>query len=409
MARGNRLGVFFRLQILIGVGVLLLFTGCQKKAVKEIPPIATVEVAEVLVRDVPIHSEWTASTDGFINAAIRAQVQGYLIEQEYKEGDFVRKGQVLFRIDPRTFQATLEQAEGQLTEQKARWENARANLERIRPLVERRAVSQKDLDDAVGLERATHAAVIAAQAVVDKARVDLSFTRITSPIDGIAGIARIQIGNLVGPASPGELTNVSTVDPIKVYVGMSEVEYLRFVSRESGRLQRFPLELVLADGTVHPHPGAFSFAARSVDIKTGTIKMAALFPNPGNVLRPGQFARVRAKMEIKRGALLIPQRAVTELQGQYQVAVITPDKKVAIRSVKVGERVDRFWIIEEGLKAGDTVVVEGLQKIKEGAAVKTTPFKSDSAAPSPVSPTAASGEGPRPESGSADLKKSGRK
>ena len=235
----------------------------------------------VIQRDVPIYTEWTASTDGLVNATIRAQVQGYLITQDYREGDFVKKGQVLFQIDPRTFQAALEQAQGQLAQARARWENARANLERIKPLVERRAVSLKDLDDAVGDEQEDQAAVASAQAAVDKARLDLGFTKIVSPIPGIAGIARAQIGDLVGPGSIDELTVVSTVDPIKVYIPMSEQEFLRDVENSRGRAERMELRLILADGTVHPETGTFAFADRQVDVKTGTIKVAVLFPNPG--------------------------------------------------------------------------------------------------------------------------------
>ncbi|HMK64805.1 MAG TPA: efflux RND transporter periplasmic adaptor subunit, partial [Thermodesulfobacteriota bacterium] len=375
MTRKNKLVLFFQIGFFLGSGVMLGLTGCQKAVTKEAPPPVTVEISEVLVQDVPIYSEWTASLDGFVNAAIRAQVQGYLIEQNYKEGDLVRKGQVLFKIDPRTFQAAVEQAEAQLSEQRARWDNARANLERIKPLVERKAVSQKDLDDALGLEQATRAAVIAAQANVDKAKVDLGFTRITSPIDGIAGIARAQIGNLVGPGIQAELVLVSTVDPIKAYVGLSELEYLRYVAGNTNRVTHIPLELVMADGSVHPQAGAFSFADRSVDARTGTIQVVALFPNPGNILRPGQFARIRAKVETRKNALLVPQRAVTELQGQYQVAVVGPGNKISIRTVKVGDQIKNFWIIREGLNPREYVVVEGLQKIKEGAVVKTRPFK----------------------------------
>ena len=291
MMRGKRMTVLWGVSLLLLQGMTWLSLGCQKEPTPKAPPTMTVEVAEVVAKDVPIYSEWTASTDGFVNATIRAQVQGYLVEQDYKDGDFVLKGQILFKIDPRTFQAALEQARGQLTEQMARWENARANLERIKPLVEQKAVSMKDFDEAVGTEQATHAAVIAAQAVVEKARLDLGFTKVISPIDGIAGIARTQLGNLVGPGSIGELTMVSTVNPIKVFIPMSEQEYLKYVVNGHGRAQQIPLELILADERVHPYKGTFAFAARQVDVRTGTIRVAALFPNPGNVLRPGQFAR----------------------------------------------------------------------------------------------------------------------
>jgi membrane fusion protein (multidrug efflux system) len=375
MVRKDRVARFFCASLLGILGAVLLLQGCQRARTTETSTSPTVEVVDVIKKDVPIYSEWTASTDGLVNATIRAQVQGYLIKRDYTEGDFVRAGQVLFEIDPRTFQATLAQAKGQLAEQQARWGTAKANLERIKPLVEQRAVSKKDYDDAVGAEAATHAAVIALQALVDKATLDLGFTRVTSPIDGIAGIAKAQIGNLVGPGSVEELTTVSTVDPIKVYILMSEQEYLKYVQRNREHGQRMPLELILADGKVHPYKGSFAFADRQVDVKTGTIKVAALFPNPGNVIRPGQFARVRAQTEAKKDALLVPQRAVMELQAGYQVAVVGADNKVAIRPVKAGERLDSLWVIDQGLKPGERVITEGLQKVRQGTVVvvKTEP------------------------------------
>jgi membrane fusion protein, multidrug efflux system len=374
------------------VAMLFLLPGCKKGQGRETQLPPTVEVTEVIQKDVPVYSEWTASTDGFVNATIRAQLQGYLIKQNYREGDFIKKGQVLFEIDPRPFDAVLAQAKGQLAQQQARWETAKANLGRIRPLAEQKAISLKDLDDAVGAEQATRAEVIAAQAMVDKAQVDLGFTKITSPIDGIAGIARAQLGNLLGPGSVEELTTISTVDPIKVYIPMSEQEYLRDMQNGRGRDQPVSLDLVLADGRVHPHKGSLAFADRQVDVRTGTIKVAALFPNPGNILRPGQFARIRARTMIKKGALLVPQRAVTELQGSYQVAVVGSDRKVDIRPVKVAERVDNLWVIDEGLKSGERVVAEGIQKVKQGTDVNPIPysakFKTD-APPIPKSKPAA--------------------
>jgi membrane fusion protein (multidrug efflux system) len=240
--------------------------------------------------------------------------------------------------------------------------------------VELKAISLKDLDDAVGTEQAARAAVVAAQAVVDKAQVDLGFTKITSPVAGIAGIAKAQLGNLVGTGSIEELTTVSTVDPTKVYVSMSEQEYLKYVQYSGKQGQKLPLQMVLADGRIHPHKGSFAFADRQVDVRTGTIKVAALFPNPGNVLRPGQFARVIAETTIKKGALLVPQRAVTELQGGFQVAVVDSNNKVSIRPVKVAERVNGFWVVETGLKPAERVVVEGVQKVKEGSVVTVKPF-----------------------------------
>jgi membrane fusion protein (multidrug efflux system) len=333
-----------------------------------------VQVTDVIVSDVPVYAEWTASTDGLVNTTIRAQVQGYLVSRDYKEGDFVNKGQVLFQIDPRPFQTALEQAKGNLGEQRARWRNAHANLERTKSLIEDDAISKKDLDDATGAEESSHSAMVAAQAAVDKAILDLGFTKITSPISGIAGIARAQVGNLVGPGSIEELTTVSTVDPIKVYISMAEHQYLDYMHHGGWHDGRVSLELILSDGAIHPHKGSFAFADRQVDMSTGTIKVAALFPNPGNVLRPGQFARVRAQTELKKAALLVPQRAVTELQGSYQVAVVGPDKRVDIRRVKVAERIDNFWVVDEGLHQGERIIVEGLQKARQGSAVTVTAF-----------------------------------
>ncbi len=374
MTPRRRTGQRILLSLLVLLVVALAPAGCRKAQTKDAPATPMVEVAAVVQKDVPVYSEWTASTDGSVNATIRAQVQGYLVRQDYREGDFVKKGQVLFEIDSRTFQAALDQARGHLAEQQARWETARANLERIKPLVQQRAVSLKDFDDAVGAEQSSRAGVAAAKAAVEKAELDLGFTRIVSPINGVAGIARAQIGNLVGPGSIEELTTVSTVDPIKVYVPMNEQEFLKYVQPGREKERRIPLDLVVADGTTHPQKGYFAFADRQVDVKTGTIKVAALFPNPGNVIRPGQFARVRARTTVKEGALLVPQRAVTELQGKFQVAVVGADNKVSIRVVKVAERVDSLWVVDDGLKPGERVVAEGLQKVREGATVETRPF-----------------------------------
>lgn len=404
-------------RILLGA-LLLVAPGCSQGPVGPAggsPPPPVVEVAEVLQQDVPVYAEWIASTDGAVNATIRSQVQGYLIRQDYREGDPVRKGQLLFEIDPRPFQAalaqaeaaagqaaatavqteaTLEQARAEVARQEALWVNAKANYDRFRQLVDEAAVARKELDDATGTERSTFAAVAAARAVVaatqasiganraavaaaraavDKARLDLGFTRILSPVDGIAGVAKAQLGDLVGPGSAEGLTTVSTVDPIKVYVPQSEQDYLRGARSGQGG-QSGPVELILADGSRHPHAGRFVFADRQVDVQTGTIKVAALFPNPGNFLRPGQFARVRAQRSVKGGALLVPQRAVMELQGSHQVAVVGADRKVDIRPVKAGGRVGGLWVIDEGLHPGDRVVVEGVQKIRPGMVVTAKAF-----------------------------------
>ena len=393
--------------MIFGFTVFLL-SGCEKGQGQQAPPAPTVEVVEVIQKDVPVYSEWVGSTDGSVNATIRAQVQGYLIKQLYREGDPVRKGQTLFQIDPRPFRAALDQAQAEWDQAKATWSKAKAtldqakadvarmeaqyaiakaNLRRIKDLVDQELMSQKDLDDAVGAEQSAGASVNAAQAAAERARLNLGFTEILSPIDGIAGIAKAQIGNLVGPGSMEELTTVSNVNPIKVYAPMSEQEYLKYAQNGGVRTQEV-LSLILADGSVHPHQGVFAFADREVDVRTGTIKVAALFPNPGNLLRPGQFARVRAQTKIKKGALLAPQRAIMELQGSYQVAVVGSDNKVDIRPVKVAERVDKLWVIDEGVTLGERIVVEGIQKARQGMSVHPKPFGGESGGKSEIKPQA---------------------
>jgi len=350
----------------------LLAGGCGKKE-QAAPPPPVVEVTNVVQKDVPIYKEWVGALDGYVNAVIRAQVTGYLIKQDYKEGDLVKKGQVLFEIDPRTFQAALDQAKAILAQQKARHVTAQANLARIRPLAAKNAVSQKDLDDAVGAELSTRSSVEAAQASMEEARLNLGFTRITSPVDGIAGIAKAQIGNLVGPSMVSELTSVSTVNPIKAYINVSEREYLT-VRKSNPDPEKIPMELTLADGSLYPHKGHLALSDRQIDPTTGTLKCGILFANPDNRLRPGGYALVRAKMAEKQGALLVPQQAVTDLQGKYLVAVVSPDNKVDIRPVKVGERIGPDWIVDEGLKPGEKVVVEGTQKVKPGMTVAPKPY-----------------------------------
>ena len=316
--------------------------------------------------------------DGMVNATILAQVEGYLIKQNYKEGDYVKKGTLLFEIDPRTFQSDLDVAKANLAKQQAILTTSEANLKRILPLAAANAVSQRDKDNSVGATLSAEAQVLAAQAQVRKAELNLSFTRITSPIDGIAGEADAQIGDLVGTAQSLVLTSVSTVNPIKVYVPISEREYLEVVQKSkqdrAEKAAQRTYDMSLADGSVWPHPGTFSFADRQVDTGTGTIRVAILFPNDENLLRPGQFAKVRALMGTTKGALLIPQRAVGELQGVFQVAVVGADNTVKITNVKVGERVKELWVITDGLKPGDRVVAEGTQKAGDGVKVAPKPY-----------------------------------
>ena len=336
----------------------------------------TVEVANVVQKDVPVYYEWVASTDGIINATIRAQVQGYLLKRNYHEGDFVKKGQVLFEVDPRPFQAALDQAKGNLGMAEATWAQNKANLARVKPLAAENAVSQKDLDDAVAAEQSSRAQVQSNKAAVEKAQLDLGFTKVTSLVDGIAGIAKAQVGDLVGPSQVEELTTVSKVDPIKVYISLAEQDYLKYAEspKKDKDAEKAVLEMILSDGNTYAHKGRIILADRQVDQKTGTIKVGSVFPNPGNILRPGQFARVRVMIQMKKGALLVPQRAVTELQGSYQVAVVGPDNKVDIRPVKAGEPSGALWVIDEGLKPGERVVAEGVQKVKQGMTVETKPF-----------------------------------
>lgn len=358
----------------------LSLPSCGKKK-QPAPPPPAVFVVNVIQRDVPVIHEWVGSTDGLVNASIRPQVTGYLTRQNYVEGDIVKKGQILFEIDPRPFRAALDQAKGNLSQFTAQWENAKATLDRVKPLVALNALSKKDLDDATGAERSAKAQVVAARAAVENARINLGFTRIISPIDGVAGFATTDIGSLVGPALGAELTTVSTIQPIKIDYSINEEAYIDFMRRFSSdaaglsAARKLRIELVLADGTKYPYKGNFYALDRQVDVRTGTIKVEALFPNPRNLLRPGQFVRVRVLAGIRKGALLVPQRAVTEFQGGYQVAVVGPDDRVNIKFVKPGERVGTLWVMEQGLMPGERVAAEGAQKVKQGELVNPRPFE----------------------------------
>jgi len=346
------------------------------------PPLIKVEVADVIQKDVPIHSEWVGTTDGMVNAVIRAQVTGYLIKRPYTEGSFVKKGDLLFELDPSKFKAAFDQAQGDLAKAEAQFIKTKQDVERDTPLAKQGAISQKELDDSIQYHAAAKGSLAAAKAAVETAKLNLGWTRITAPIDGVVGIAKAQIGDLIDINS--ELTSMSTVDPIKVYFPISEQEYLqasekvqqRYKERETGgEYKGAALELILGGEQVYPHKGQFYLVDRQVDVKTGTIRVAATFPNPNNVLRPGQFARVRAVTKTREKALLVPQRAVTEMQGSYQIAVVTPENKVDIRPVKVGERAGNLWVIDKGLNPGERVVVEGLQKLKAGMTVEPKPFQ----------------------------------
>lgn len=407
--------------VLLMAGIIVMFSlalvGCgQSKASIQLPP-PEVLVASPVQRDVPVHSEWVATLQGYTNAEIRPQVSGYLIKQNYKEGSEVSKGQVLFEIDPRPFQANLDRArgelataEGSLARSKAELSRAKAQLgeaqaalgkatidvDRDTPLVAQRAVAKEKLDTAIQAKKAAQASVESAQAViessqaailaaqaqvvadqatVERAELDLGWTKVTSLVDGIAGIAQVQMGNLVGPTT--QLTNVSQVDPIKVYFPVSEQEYLRakHVSGQPIELFDSSPELILADGTVYPRKGKIVITDRQVDTATGTVRLVAAFPNPGNVLRPGGYGRVRIETNIKKAALLVPQSAVKEIQGGYEVALVTADKKAILRPVKAGEKFGTMWAIDDGLKRDDQVVVEGIANVKDGIPVAPKPVK----------------------------------
>lgn len=371
-------GIVHIAMLLIAAIFALLSSGCEKpkQQVAASPP--TVEVTDVIQKDVPVQQEWVGTLDGMVNAQINAQVAGYLIKQNYKEGEQIKKGQLLYEIDPRTFQANLDEAKSNLARQQAVLKTALLDLARIKRLLPENAVSVRDRDNAVGREAAARAEVMAAEAAVEKAKLNLGFTKITSPINGVAGISKAQLGDLVGPGSSTNLlTSVSQIEPTRAYLGLSEQQYLQFAREKesrSGQDEPIPLQLILSDDTTYPHGGKFYFADRQVDAGTGTIKVAVLFPNPDKLLRPGQYARIRAVIKTVPNALLVPQQAVTQLQTKYQIAVVNSDNTVDIRIVNPGERIGSQWIINEGLKPGDRVIVEGVQKVRQGMKIDPKPF-----------------------------------
>jgi RND family efflux transporter MFP subunit len=349
----------------------LALAGCGRGNAAIKLPDTEVLVAPPIQQDVPVHNEWVATLDGYVNAEIRPQVSGYLIKQNYQEGSFVRKGQVLFEIDPRPFQAALDGANGALAQAEASLAKSTIDVDRDTPLAAQKAIPKEKLDNEIQAKRAAEAAVESARAMVERAQLDLGWTKVTSLVDGIAGICEVQMGNLVGPSS--HLTSVSQVDPIKVYFPVSEQEYLRskHLSSTAQPMELFNSspELILADGTVYPHKGKILLTDRQVDTNTGTIRLVAAFPNPGNILRPGQYARVRIQTSFRKSALLVPQSAVKELQGGYQIALVGSDNKAVIRPVKAGEKVGTMWVIDDGLRANDQVIVEGVEKVKDGTLV----------------------------------------
>ena len=361
--------------------VVTLGAGCERRvASAPAPAPPTVEVSPVIQKAVPLEGEWVGTLEGYVNAQIQPHVTGYLIRQDYQEGGFVRKDQVLFEIDPRPFQAALDQAKGQLAQAQAQMANAELNVKRDVPEAEAHAIPQSQLDNDTQALLGAKAAVEADEAAVEQAAINLGYTKVLSLIDGIAGVNTIQVGNLVGPSTV--LTAVSQVSPIKVYFPISEQEYLRMADGGAPgsvdfmtHASRIPLQLSLADGSTYPHPGKIIFADRQVNVQTGTIQIVGEFPNSRNLLRPGQYARIQAPTGNIDGALLVPQAAVNQGQGTYQVTVVGADNRAQLRTVAVGPRVGTLWVITSGLQPGERVVAVGADKAKEGEVVNPTPYK----------------------------------
>lgn len=363
----RQLSLFF---LLSGVA---LTAGCSSEKEKPAPPPPGVTITPVVQKDVPIYQEWVGNMTGNIDADIRPKVDGFLLTRLYREGSFVKKGQPLFQLDRRQTQASVEQAQGQLERAQAALAQAQIDVNRYTPLVAQKAVSQAELDKANSMKRASEAEVAGAQAVLDNAKLNQGWTSVASPISGIAGIAKVGIGDLMTPNTV--MATVSAVDPIYIDFSISEQDYLRFVRDKNSQAAGRNLELILSDGTIFPHRGHALLVNRAVDEHTGTIQVRATFPNPGNVLRPGQYGRVRAVTEQRKNALVVPQRAITELQGIYQVGIVGPDNKVTIRIVKLGPQFADMWVVDSGLEPGDKVIVDGLQRLRDGMIVTPTPFK----------------------------------
>jgi membrane fusion protein (multidrug efflux system) len=353
--------------------LLVAVSGCSSKQENPAPPPPGVTVTPVVQKDVEIHQEWVGTTLGNVDADIRPKVEGFLLAQLYSEGSFVNKGQPMFQLDQRQAQAAVQQAQGKLERARAALAQAQIDVKRYTPLVAQRAVSQAELDKALSMERAASAEVGANQAGLDNANLNLGWTTVTSPISGIAGISKVGIGDLMTPTTV--MTTISGLNPIYVDFSIAEQDYMRFAREKLGESAGRSLQLILGDGRTFPQNGRALLVNREVDAQTGTIRVRAEFPNPGNVLRPGQYARIRAVTEVRKGALLVPQQAVSELQGVYQVGVVGADNNVTIKAVKLGPQIGDEWVVESGLQVGNSVVVEGLQRVKSGMTVAPTPFK----------------------------------
>ncbi|HUN61926.1 MAG TPA: efflux RND transporter periplasmic adaptor subunit [Candidatus Sulfotelmatobacter sp.] len=354
------------------VATAMFCAGCSTQVEKPAPPPPGVTVTPVVQKDVPIYQEWVGTMTGNVDAEIRPKVEGFLLSRLYAEGSYVTKGQAMFQLDKRQAQAAVEQATGNLERARAALAQAQIDVNRYTPLVAQRAVSQAELDKAQSSARAAAATVDADQAVLDNAKLNLGWTTVTSPISGIAGVAKVGIGDLITPTTV--MTTVSNVNPIYVDVSIAEQDYLRFQGEKAPTRAQY-LQLILGDNTTFPQRGRVLFVNREVDLRTGTIQVRMEFPNPGNVLRPGQYARIRAMTQLRKGAMLIPQRCVSELQGIYQVGVVDKDNKVTIRTVKLGPQYQDMWVVDSGLQPGDNVIVDGLQRVRTGMTVAPAPYK----------------------------------
>lgn len=362
-----------RVRLLVTVVVLAGLLGCGGEKEKPAPPPPGVTVTPVIQQDVAIRQEWVGTMTGNVDADIRPKVEGFLLTRVYAEGKLVGKGQVMYQLDRRQAQATVEQVEGNLERAKAALSQAEIDVARYTPLVAQRAVSQAELDKANSMRNAATATVQADQAALDNAKLNLGWTTVTAPITGIAGVSKSQIGDLITPNTV--MTTVSSVDPIYVDVNIAEQDYLRFSREKARESGGYNLELILGDGSVYPRRGRVLFVGREVDSRTGTIQVRGEFPNPGNILRPGQYARVRTTTETRKGALLVPAVSVSELQGLYQLGVVGADNKVTIKTVKLGPQYGDMWVVESGVQLGESVIVDGLQRVRTGVVVAPTPFK----------------------------------
>jgi len=357
----------------IALMLLCTLSGCNSKEEKPAPPPLAVTVAPVVQKDVNIQQDWIGTMLGNVDADIRPKVDGFLLAQFYSEGSYIKKGQAMFQLDQRQAQAAVQQAQGRLERARASLAQAQIDVRRYTPLVAQKAVSQAELDKAQSMERAATAEVDADQAVLDNAKLNLGWTTVTSPISGIAGISKVGVGDLMTPTTI--MTTVSDINPINVDFSIAEQDYMRFTREKTGRDAGRSLQLILGDGAVFPERGRALLVNREVDARTGTIQVRAEFPNPGNVLRPGQYARIRAVTEVRKNALLVPQQAVSELQGIYQVGVVGQDNKAAIKTVKLGPQFGDMWVVESGVEAGENVIVDGLQRVKTGMTVAPARFK----------------------------------